>query len=148
VDPNRIYLGGHSTGGTLVLLTAECSDRFRAVFSFGPVENVAGYGAEFAPFDLRNEKEFELRAPIRWLHCVKSPVFVFEGGREGNIDSLRAMARVAKNPEIHFLEVKRADHFSILAPVTKLLVNKVLADNAPTCNLAFTEDEVNGAFGR
>ncbi len=44
VDPQRIYLGGHSTGGTLVLLTAECSDRFRAVFSFGPVEDVAGYG--------------------------------------------------------------------------------------------------------
>ena len=28
VDPQRIYLGGHSTGGTLVLLTADCTDRF------------------------------------------------------------------------------------------------------------------------
>lgn len=28
---------GHSTGGTKVLLAAECSKRFRAVFSFGPV---------------------------------------------------------------------------------------------------------------
>ncbi len=36
VDPKRIYLGGHSTGGTMVLLAAECSDRFRAVFAFGP----------------------------------------------------------------------------------------------------------------
>src|SRR5436305_720847 len=40
VEPGRIYLGGHSTGGTLVLLVAECSDRFRAVFSFGPVSDV------------------------------------------------------------------------------------------------------------
>ena len=28
-----IYLGGHSTGGTLVLLVSECTDRFRAIFS-------------------------------------------------------------------------------------------------------------------
>src|SRR5205823_8431509 len=51
VNVNRIYLGGHSTGGTLVLLVAECSQQFRAVFSFGPVDNVAGYGLEYPPFD-------------------------------------------------------------------------------------------------
>ncbi len=45
VDPQRIYLGGHSTGGTLVLLAAASSDRFRAVFSFGPTDDVGGYGA-------------------------------------------------------------------------------------------------------
>src|SRR5690606_27358881 len=32
-DPDRIYLGGHSTGGTLALLGAEATDMFRAVFS-------------------------------------------------------------------------------------------------------------------
>ena len=37
VDPSRIYLGGHSTGGTLALLVAEDSARFRATFAFGPV---------------------------------------------------------------------------------------------------------------
>src|SRR5437667_5755760 len=51
VDPKRIYLGGHSTGGTLALLVAECSDRFRAVFSFGPADDVSGYGPEYLPFD-------------------------------------------------------------------------------------------------
>jgi dipeptidyl aminopeptidase/acylaminoacyl peptidase len=67
VDPQRIYLGGHSTGGTLVLLTAECSDRFRAVFSFGPADDVAGYGldSEYLPFDTSNAKELELRSPGR-----------------------------------------------------------------------------------
>src|SRR5262245_35711111 len=42
VDPQRIYLGGLSTGGTLVLLVAASSDRFRAVFSFGPADDVSG----------------------------------------------------------------------------------------------------------
>src|SRR5690242_291499 len=51
VDPKRIYLGGHSTGGTMALLTAESSDRFRAVFSFGPVDDVSGYPSEYTPFN-------------------------------------------------------------------------------------------------
>jgi len=46
VDSHRIYLGGHSTGGTLALLAAECSDRFRTVFSFALVEDVSVYGAD------------------------------------------------------------------------------------------------------
>ncbi|MFT5526853.1 MAG: hypothetical protein ACI9HK_004833, partial [Pirellulaceae bacterium] len=37
VDPDQIYLGGHSTGGTMVMVVAACSDRFRAVFALGPV---------------------------------------------------------------------------------------------------------------
>src|SRR6516162_7274337 len=77
VDPGRIYLGGHSTGGTLVLLTAECSARFRAVFSFGPVDDVLGYGPRFNPFVLSDRKESQLRAPVRWLHSIRAPVFVF-----------------------------------------------------------------------
>src|SRR2546425_998049 len=59
VDAKRIYLGGHSTGGTLVLLVAECSERFRAVFSFGPADDVAGYGPEYLPFDTSNRREIE-----------------------------------------------------------------------------------------
>ena len=44
VDPARIYLGGHSTGGTLALLVGECSDRSRAVFSFVFVFEGTGQG--------------------------------------------------------------------------------------------------------
>src|SRR5262245_65351301 len=93
VDPKRIYLGGHSTGGTLVLLVAECSDRFRAVFSFGPIDTVARYGPEYLPFDTCNPREIELRSPGRWLAMIKSPTFVFEGTLQGNIRSLKVMAR-------------------------------------------------------
>ena len=35
VDPNRIYLVGHSTGGTKALLLSEYSKGFRAVFAMG-----------------------------------------------------------------------------------------------------------------
>ena len=149
VDPARIYLGGHSTGGTLVLLVAESSDRFRAVFSFGPVSDVSGYGPEYCPFDLRNRKEVELRSPGKWLAGVRSPTFVFEGAAgQSNVDELQAMARASTNPMVKFLPVRKANHFTVLAPVNRLIATRILADDGPTTNLTFTEDEVNQAVAK
>jgi dipeptidyl aminopeptidase/acylaminoacyl peptidase len=148
VDPQRIYLGGHSTGGTLALLTAECSDRFRAVFSFGPVNDVSGYPAEFLPFDTSTHREIRLRSPGHWLRSVQSPVFVFEGTVQGNLAALQSMARASTNQKIHFLPVPGATHFSILTPTTRLLAAKVLKDDGAECNLTVTEDEVNKLFGK
>ncbi len=145
VDPKRIYLGGHSSGGTMVLLTAECSDRFRVVFSFGPVDDIRGYPSEFHVFDTTGEREFELRAPGRWLHSIRCPVFVFEG-TGGNVSSLESMARTSKNPNVHFFAVAGADHFDILAPANELIAAKILQDDGPECNIAFTADELNHIF--
>ena len=49
VDPAQIYLGGHSTGGTLALLVAESSGRFKSVFALAPVARVDDYPAALAP---------------------------------------------------------------------------------------------------
>jgi Fe-S cluster assembly iron-binding protein IscA len=147
VDPERVYLGGHSTGGTLALLTAECSDRFRAVFSFGPVDDVIGYGPRYNPFAVSDRKELQLRAPGRWLHSVRRPVFVFEG-TGGNLSSLQTMARSSKNPNVRFFEVKGANHFSTLAPTNRLIADKILQDAGPACRLAFTEEEVSKPFAK
>ena len=111
VDPKRIYLGGHSTGGTLVLLVAEATDRFRAVFSFGPASDVSYYPSEFIPFDTSNPREVKLRSPGPWLGSIHGPTFVFEGIRQGNLSSLQAMAKATKNPMVHFLPVKGENHF-------------------------------------
>src|SRR5579883_2120046 len=91
VDPTRIYLGGHSTGGTLALLVAESTDRFRAVFAFGPVDDVSGYGSKDLTFDLKNPREVQLRSPIHWLDSIHSPVFVFEGSSQGNGEALQTL---------------------------------------------------------
>jgi dienelactone hydrolase len=150
VDPKRIYLGGHSTGGTLVMLAAESSDRFRAVFSFGPADDISRYGpkSEYtAAVNAADPREVELRSPGRWLHSIKSPTFVFEG-TGGNLSSLQAMKRASINPKAHFYEVKGADHFNILAPTNRLVAQKILKDDGPETNLAFTEAELSQPFGR
>ena len=79
VDPGRIHLGGHSTGGTLALLASECAGGFRGVFAFGPVYGPRGYGEGHLFYDLANPKETELRAPYRWLKGITSPTFVPAG---------------------------------------------------------------------
>lgn len=147
VDPARIYLGGHSTGGTLVLLVAECSDRFRAIFSFGPADDVRGYGGNYSPFDTSNAREVELRSPGNWLTSIKSPTFVFEGTVQGNIESLQTMARSSSNPQVHFLPVRGGTHFNILAPTNSLIAAKILGDIGPASTLTFTDAELSKPFG-
>jgi acetyl esterase/lipase len=143
IDPDRIYLGGHSTGGTLVLLAAASTDRFRAVFSLGPAADVEGYGAANLPFDLSDGKEFELRAPKKWLSSIRCPAFVFEGTEPpSNVASLREMARTSRNPLVHFQPVEGASHFSVIAPLTRLIASKVLDDRGEASNLSFTEAEL------
>jgi len=147
VDPQRIYLGGHSTGGTLALLVAEMSGDFRGVFAFGPVEDVSGYPSEYLPFDTSNQREVELRSPGYWHSSIRSPTWVIEG-EGGNIDSLRAMKAVNKNPLVHFVEASDADHFSVLGRTNELIAGKIHTDTGPACQISLTSDEASSLFHR
>ncbi|BCU78808.1 prolyl oligopeptidase family serine peptidase [Luteolibacter sp. LG18] len=146
VDPDRIYLGGHSTGGTLALLVAASSDRFRAVFSFGPADEVVGYGKDLLPFDIKDEKEANFRAPVQWLEAIHNPTYVFEGTEKtSNIASLRILAKASRNPEIRFEPVSGVNHFSILSPVTRLLAKKVIEDSGPATSIKIDAKELEAA---
>ena len=126
VDPDQIYLGGHSTGGTLAMLIGECTDRYRGIFSLGPVAAIGQYGGQFVYCDTNNEQEMELRSPISWMHCVKSPMFVLEG-EEGNWDgAVEVMAEENLNPKIQFFKVDGFDHFSVIAPITEMLADQIV----------------------
>jgi dipeptidyl aminopeptidase/acylaminoacyl peptidase len=139
VDSTRIYLGGHSTGGTLALLVSECTDRFRAVFSFGPADDVSGYHDRFLPFDKTQPREVELRSPIHWLGAITSPTFVIEGNEgRGNIDLLRNMARANTNPHVHFIEVDNANHFTLLSWSNIVIASRIGKDIGPRCNITLT----------
>ncbi|UUZ51936.1 alpha/beta fold hydrolase [Massilia sp. B-10] len=127
VDPDRIYLGGHSTGGTIAMLVAESTSVFRAVFAFGPVTNPNNYGSSLIYHAPDNAKESALRSPIRWMDAVKRPLFVLEGAADGNMQDLQEMAKANKNPMIRFLPVPKKSHFSILTPGNELIASKILA---------------------
>ncbi len=130
VDPKRIYLGGHSTGGTMALLVAESSARFRAVFAFGPVADARDYGERGClPTDVSDE-EGALRAPIRFLNDIRTPTLVIEGA-EGNAQSVKQLERQLAGGTVTFQIVPGATHFSVLAPATEALAKQILDDIGP-----------------
>ena len=141
VDAERVFLGGHSTGGTLVLLVAEVTDRFRAAFAFGPVADVRSYPKQIFPFDLSDEREIELRAPVRWLDSIRRPVFIFEGADPpGNAGPLRTLAAASKNPLVHVQAVTGANHFTFLHSFHAFLARQLMSESDPIKGLAVAGD--------
>lgn len=139
VDPDQIYLGGHSTGGTMVMLVAACSDRYRAVFALGPVASAIQYGGDYVYCKASDKKEMILRSPIFWLHCVETPLYVFEGARNGNWDAIQLMVDQNSNPNIRFFKVPGHDHFSVIAPLTERLADQIVSGQ-----INITQDMVRG----
>lgn len=130
VDPTQIYLGGHSTGATLALLTAELKTPFKAVFAFGPVTRIERYPASVLGVDLAQQPPIErsLRSPIRWLAGIAQPTFVIEGvGGAGNADELDALCAASRNPLLHCLRVPGADHFSVIRSATRKIAATLAA---------------------
>nr|WP_295866634.1 prolyl oligopeptidase family serine peptidase [uncultured Chitinophaga sp.] len=145
IDPKRIYLGGHSTGGTKVLLAAEYGHPFRAVFSLGPIADISGLSPENLTFDTHNKKEFEMRSPIYWLNGIASPVFAFEGtgGNYEELKSLETAAAEQKISRLHCYPLAGHDHFTVVGPACRIIGKKVAADTASQVNIAFTKEELD-----
>ncbi len=126
VDPGQIYLGGHSTGGTMVMLVGACTDRYRAIFSLGPVAVANQYDGEFVYCDPNNKTEIVLRSPLFWLDCVKRPMYVFEGADNGNWDAIQMMVDENSNPNIQFFKIAGHDHFTVIAPLAEKLAAQII----------------------
>ncbi|MBL4659068.1 MAG: prolyl oligopeptidase family serine peptidase [Alcanivoracaceae bacterium] len=141
VDANRIYLGGHSTGGTLALLVAESTSIFRAIFALGATGNVSDYGQESLNYDISIKQESDYRAPIRWLDSITSPTFLFEG-EGGNVYSLFSMQNVNKNKLVHFYPIFGYNHFSIIQPLSSVIADKILLDDKQDNHVAFDKDKL------
>ena len=150
VDPDRIYLGGHSTGGTRVLLASALTDGFRAAFSFGPVADIGNHNRAQFTFDLNDREERRMRSPIHWMGDIASPTFIFEGadGGASTAADVRRLGEVSENANVHTFIIEGGDHFDILAPVTGLVAQKILQDTGASVNIALTNAEIQSAMNQ
>jgi hypothetical protein len=141
VDPKRIYLGGHSTGGTLAMLLAETTSRFRAIFAFGPVCQMKQYGQQLLNFDINDNRETDLRSPLLYLDAITSPTFVFEGMvSPSNIKQLQAYCTENANHLIHFYQLPDYDHLSDLSAITPIIAAQIVADRGLQPKFSFLHD--------
>jgi dienelactone hydrolase len=134
VDPERLYLGGHSTGGTMVLLVVESTQRFRAAFAFGPVADPRQYGDSGCLRPDAPEAEAKARSPIEFLQDIRTPTFVLEG-ELGNAEVLPLLREAKGSAPLEVLVIPRADHFSALATASEDIAKQILADTGATTQI-------------
>ena len=128
VDPDRVYLGGHSTGGTLALLVAESGGPFAGVFAFGPVRSISTYPPALvhADFTQLPARELKLRSPVNFLDAIEVPTYLVEGmDSPGNFNELEELCAATRNPAVHCIPVAAHDHFSVLNKVNRVLAARL-----------------------
>lgn len=118
VDPAHIFLSGHSAGGTLTMLAAMASDRFRAAASIsGSGDQIAmvrsGYEKE-TPFDQNDIREFQVRSAVAYATSFKCPTRLYYGSEEPYFDKeTRRTAGLAKKAGLDVEAMKvPGDHMS------------------------------------
>jgi dipeptidyl aminopeptidase/acylaminoacyl peptidase len=85
VSPDRIFIAGHSAGGTLALLSALASKRFRAAAAFSgdpdQLAHTAGR-ADLLVFDPTDIRELRLRSSVAYATSFKCPARLYYGDEE------------------------------------------------------------------
>jgi len=93
VDASRLFVAGHSVGGTMTLLAAMASHRFRAAASF----DGACYWPEFVtraktmPFESSNPREIQLRSPMAYASSFKCPLRIYHGTESAGLFRLMSL---------------------------------------------------------
>ena len=148
VDPNRIYLVGHSTGGTKAVLLSEYSKGFRAVFAMGAATELMSlekydYAGMNPPFDRTNPREIAVRSSLRYMRSITAPTFHFEG-KDDSQPVYRVMQKVADKYRLPFksYEITGGNHFNIIYPLTTMIAQKISADTGAKTNIQFTAEDL------
>ncbi|AYN29071.1 aminopeptidase [Buttiauxella sp. 3AFRM03] len=148
VDANRIYVVGHSTGGTRALLASELSDKYRAVFSLGGIPDLkkrieGGKMMVNVPFDQTNPQEFKLRSPQFFISSIKVPTFYFEGEEYywSEFDEIKASAKAQHIP-LQVYKINGGDHFNIITPVSETIAKKILSDTDSKTSISFDATDI------
>ncbi len=119
VDPTHLYLAGHSVGGTLVLLTALTSSRFRAAAAFSGAPDAKVWSQnkpELIVFDAANAQEFRMRSPLAFAGSFRCPTRLYCGRSEPVFSRLsRQTSAQAKKQgrDVETIHVP-GDHFTAL----------------------------------
>lgn len=99
IDRNRLFIAGHSNGGTLALLAA-MTRKFRAAAPISAGVNSWRYFHRYSdemPFDATDAREFVMRSSVCFGSSLKCPTLLLRGTEERPFDADHAllMQRVA-----------------------------------------------------
>jgi dienelactone hydrolase/DNA-directed RNA polymerase subunit RPC12/RpoP len=124
VDPNRIFVCGHSVGGTLAMLAAMTSKRFKGCASFSGSPDQVRWSQgqeELVPFDRNNMTEMAMRSPLAFPKSFKCPARLYYGDEEILFKfSTQQLAEkaTAAGSDVQAVEVP-GDHFTSVDPAMR-----------------------------
>ena len=118
VDADRLYVAGSSAGGTLALLAAAASPRFRAAASFSASPDQAllvKHARIELPFDQGDPRELQLRSPLAYAGSFKCPVRIYYATQDHFVRTSQRTAEVARERGLDVEAVRMdGDHGSIV----------------------------------
>ena len=88
IDPDRVFLAGHSNGGTLALLSA-MTRKFRAAVPISAGVSAWRYFGRYTDeirFDPENSREFIMRSSVCFAPSLKCPTLLLRGTEERPFD--------------------------------------------------------------
>jgi dipeptidyl aminopeptidase/acylaminoacyl peptidase len=127
VDPGRLYVSGHSVGGTLTMLAAMASPRFRAAASLSGAPSQLAWIAgqrELATYNTADHDEIRMRSPILFATSFKCPTRLYWGDQEPFFTSAtRQTAGLAKAAglDVEAIQVP-GNHMGMVTPAINLAI--------------------------
>jgi dipeptidyl aminopeptidase/acylaminoacyl peptidase len=89
VDRDRMFIAGHSIGGTQTLLATLSSSLFRGAAAFSGAPDAYSFFARFPEmicFDTSDPREFQMRSALSYATSFKCPVRIWHGEEEHRQD--------------------------------------------------------------
>jgi dienelactone hydrolase len=126
VDPKRVYVMGHSVGGSLAILAAQMPSPYKASASLSGFARLTEWIDHFpriVPFDLKNTSERAIRDPYLYVSSVQVPLFMFT--EESNLYAVQAnktfCQAVAKTSSCRHAVIE-GDHQTMIEPAIRATI--------------------------
>ena len=90
VDPERLFVAGHSIGGTLTLLAAMSTTLFRAAASYSSAPDARAFFRHYPEdirFDTADPLEYDMRSAVAFAPSFKCPILMLHGSEEHHSDA-------------------------------------------------------------
>ena len=120
IDPERIYVAGHSSAATVALLVAEHDPRVKACVAYAPAVDVSRRlgprTIDMVSRQIGGFREFVERiSPRTQMDKLQCPVFLFHARNDKNVpvaQSVQFYNDLKKtNPKVKFVEPPTGDHY-------------------------------------
>ncbi|NEW04651.1 prolyl oligopeptidase family serine peptidase [Paenibacillus sp. SYP-B3998] len=120
VDPKRIFLAGHSSGGTISMLVSMLPSTYRAIATYGAAPDQERFlksgWDKVAPFDAKDVTEVAMRSPNKFIQSIQKQLIVYVGKKDtDHLKENNNFVQTAKqNGESCDFTLIEGDHFTSL----------------------------------